>query len=193
MAAKADITADTLVVSGILDSDDQKSFEVFYKHFYNRIYLFLLRKVRDVSLAKELTNDTFYKIYLSKHKIQPDANFMGYFYAIAYNELRQSLRKRRDIILEDDILEILSNRDSEQEYMASAGDEELSTLIRESVKELTIEEQKIIQLRFYDERSLKDIAESLSLPIGTVKSKISRTITKLRTIIATKESVTAYT
>jgi RNA polymerase sigma-70 factor (ECF subfamily) len=193
MKAKADITADTLVVSGILDSDDQKSFEVFYKHFYNRIYLFLLRKVRDVALAKELTNDTFYKIYVNKHKIQRDANFMGYFYAIAYNELRQSLRKRRDIILEDDILEIFSNKDLEREYIISENNEELSTLIRESVKELTTEEQKIIQLRFYDERSLKDISESLSLPIGTIKSKISRTITKLRTIIATKEHVTAYT
>ena len=188
----ADKTLESALVSGIIVSNDQKSFEIFYMHFYNRIYLFLLRKVRNQEIALELTNDTFYKIHQNKHKIDPEGNFMGYFYTIALNELRQLLRKRRDIVLEDDTLEFISNNQTKDEYIQFENSIETKRLVESAIGNLSADEQHLIKLRFYEEMSLQTISENLLLPIGTIKSKISRTITKLRNIIATKEELTVY-
>lgn len=86
---------DKKIVLRMLEDSTDASFEVFYKYFYNRIYIFILKKIKNIDLAKEIANDTFYKIYLNKSKINPDENFAAYFFTIAFNELRQNLRKKK--------------------------------------------------------------------------------------------------
>lgn len=190
---KTDYTIDTIIVSGILESEDQEPFKIFYEHFYNRIYLFLLRKTNNKEITLELTNETFCKIYLNKQKINLKGNFMGYFYTIALNELRQIMRKKSDIVLEEDVLEFIINSKTADDYSTHLNESlEAIELVESSIKKLSTEEQNIIRLRFYEEKSLKIISDELSLPLGTIKSKISRSISKLRTIIATKESLVAY-
>lgn len=187
-----DKALDAVIVSGILETDDQKSFELFYKQFYSRIYLFLLRKVRSKEIAMELTNDTFYKIYINRNSINPEGNFMGYFYTIALNELRQMLRKRRDLVLEDDVLEFISNRNTEREYQVFEDGLDMKEAIDQAVQCLSAHEQQLIQLRFYQEKSLQEIADVLNVPLGTIKSKVSRTLSKIREIVATKTEVITY-
>lgn len=183
---------DAVIVSKILETDDQRAFELFYKQFYNRIYLFLLRKVRSKDIALELTNDTFFRIYVNKHNINPGGNFMGYFYTIALNELRQMLRKRRDIVLEDYVLELIGNSSLEQEYQGYVNSLDTREVVNQAIEHLSVEERQLIKLRFYQEKSLQMIADELAVPLGTVKSKVSRTINKLSEIIATKQKETVY-
>lgn len=185
-------SADADSISRMLASDDEKSFEIFYKQFYNRIYLFLLRKVRQKEIALQLTNDTFYKIYLNKEKIDSTSNVMGYFYMIAHNELRQLLRKKREILVDDDVLEYITDNKTIDEYEQFDDSWEVKTVLGQAIKELNSEEQTLLRLRFYEEKSLQEISDMTLMPLGTIKSKVSRLINKLRILIATKKMLMVY-
>lgn len=183
---------DQKIVLAMIQDESDISFEIFYKHFYNRLFMFIVRKIKNTDTAKEIVNDTFYKIYINKNKIKLDANFSAYFYTIAYNELRQNLRKKKDILLDNEMLEILIHESEHEDVIGAYENSELYLLVTETLKTLTEDEQDIIDKRFTQEKSLQEISEIMNMPLGTVKSKVSRTIAKIKDKIATNYKDVAY-
>lgn len=158
-------------------------FEDFFKHFYNKIYSFALSKCKNIHLSKEITQDTFYKIYTNKNKIDINSNYISYFYTIAFNEFRQKIRDNKEILLEDDILELLNNSDSKtffEEEVEEFTEEDYKNLKNIMDNILTDEERKIIDYKYFKYKSIKEISEILNIKEGTVKSKISRSLEKIR-------------
>lgn len=159
---------------------DNESFEIFYKHFYNKIYAFLLSRTKDSNIAKELVNETFFKIYMNKSKIDPENNYLSYFFSIANNEFRQKIRRKNlEVPMENGILDTIGNsfKTSDFEYL---DDESMILKVENAMKDFSREEHIIINKRFYEDKSIKTIAVELGLKEGTIKSKISRAIKKIR-------------
>ncbi len=130
--------------------------------------------------AEDIGQETFIKLYHSLDKFRFESNLKTYVTRIAINlslnELKK--RKRRTNLFESNvnITEISNNIefDNQTEFMDR---------IKWALKKLSNKHRPVIVLRFIDGYSLKETAEILEIPVGTVLSRTSRALQYLKDII----------
>lgn len=93
--------------------------------------------------------------------------------------------------VDNEMLEVLANEHDVSQINVYA-QSELYDEVADLIKTLSIDEQEIIQKRFVEEKALPEIAEELGLPIGTIKSRLSRTISKIKEKLGTNYKNIAY-
>ncbi len=171
----------------MVKEDHEKAFEELVNRYKNRIINFVYRYMDDYHLSEDITQETFVRLYQSRKRYIPLANFSTYIYTIALNLAKTELKKRskwRFVSLtvdKDDGEEFIrefffAHSDTEKEISGTFTREEvLKTLsaIGDQFKQAVI--MRDIQNLTYDE-----IAEILKVPKGTVKSRINRGRLQLR-------------
>ncbi len=125
--------------------------------------------------VEDVFHDTIIKIIENVNKLKNEEAFEAWFISILLNECRKTLRNKKRMQLSDDIE--INNNISYSEEQAEKID-----LINE-LKKLDEEYKEIIILKYYSGYSQKEIAEILSIPLGTVKTKIFRGIKILRQVL----------
>jgi len=159
---------------------DNSGFEVLQKK-YNRIITSLIRRmIRNEEDVRDLTQDTFIKAYNAISSFQFGYSFSSWIYKIASNTCIDFLRKKR---LTEVSLNQKTNSDEEYEieiedkdYMPDISlitDEKLNAL-RDAIEKLPDNYKEIIKLRHEKEMDYADIAETLDIPLGTVKAHLFR-------------------
>jgi RNA polymerase sigma-70 factor (ECF subfamily) len=138
--------------------------------------------------ADDLTQDVFLRAYRGLARFRAQAPPRAWLAAIADNAIKNKYRSRsrfRRIFASDpssDALEDRASRARSPEESAQAG--ESRGTVHDALSKLPIEFRLPIVLRDLEEWSYDEIAASLDLPIGTVKSRIARGRGQLRTILA---------
>jgi len=147
--------------------------------------------VRDRTIAEDLAQDTFIKVLNHIDKYRPEFKFSSWLFKIANNVAIDHLRRRRlDTIsidgspnaataseIEASSFEIADQAESPLEELASR---ELGTAIERAIATLRPEYRACIMLRHVEGRSYEEIAATLDLPLGTVKTFIHRARHQLR-------------
>lgn len=177
------IERETIADEGLLIEQakkDPEKFRVLYEKYHEQLYRFMVRKVVDKELAADLTSDVFLKalVNLKKYKVTK-VPFIAWLYRIALNEVRTHFRKgknQRYVIL-DEVL--LKNLISEFGGVALEEDEVKNQLAR-AVQSLKPEEIQMIDLRFFDEKSFKEVADILDITENNAKVKTYRALDKLK-------------
>ncbi|MFN3403967.1 MAG: RNA polymerase sigma factor [Cytophagaceae bacterium] len=157
-----------------------KDFAPLYEKYYKSIFLFVHRRVNDSSLASDISSQVFLKALssLSKYKYQGFA-FSSWLYRVAINEVNEFFRKnkvRRCFPLEFHGVESLfeSFDSGDEDYQ-----EKEAKLIK-ALKSLETEDLQLIDLRFFEGRSFKEIAYLLNITENNAKVKTYRIIDKLK-------------
>lgn len=130
----------------------------------------------DRALAEDLAQDTFLRVLRTCHQYRAARPFKPWLYAIALNIARDHF-KRADTRHTD------SAADDVLDGLAAPLEDELDFDARQVAAAITAlpEQQRVaILLRYYQDLSLADIAETLNIPIGTVKSRLSLGLQRLR-------------
>jgi RNA polymerase sigma-70 factor (ECF subfamily) len=178
-----------------IQGGNELAFEEIVRRYSNPIINFVFRMLDDYERSKDLAQETFVRIYTSADRYQATYNFSTYIYRIASNlaisELR--LRKRRKLIpllssftddrgetIEMDLPDLGPLQD------ASLIDNERRSAVSRAITSLPIKYRTPVVLRDIEGLSYEDIAETLKLSPGTVKSRINRARNLL------KEKLTAY-
>jgi RNA polymerase sigma-70 factor (ECF subfamily) len=142
----------------------------------------------DRSLAEDLVQETFLRL-LRQTTYQSHRPFKPWLYAIATNlsrdhfksaAFRQSVAGRND---EETLLRLRDPGASPEMRMLAA---EQSTEVRLALAQLREEHRLVVVLRFYQGFSLREIAETLRIPVGTVKSRLSMSVHRLRSMLTPK-------
>jgi len=156
------------------------------------IYGLLFRLTSDAEEARDLTQETFLRAYQAIAKFRGDADLKTWLYRIALNQARNRWRwwrrRRRDTTLSLDAPlgetdQTIANRledtraaDPEQEALAHERENQL----REALKNLRCAYREAVVLRDVEGLSYEEIAETLQINIGTVKSRLARGRLELR-------------
>jgi RNA polymerase sigma-70 factor (ECF subfamily) len=132
-------------------------------------------KLRDRTLAEDLTQETFIKFFESKdyHSIGKE---MAYLYTIARNLCIDSFRKQKDELIEDlpaKIQEMPESRDKVESIVDRVS-------IEQALDRLTADEREAVVLRFSGELSVEDIAKTMDISRFAVRRRISSALEKLR-------------
>ena len=155
--------------------------EYFCKEFVEKIYYFCLKKTGNVQEAEDLSSDIAVEILTALRKGTIPEHFEGWVWTIARNRYaRWADKKRRRSENEKDeeeaMLQVPSGDNPEEDYMK---EEQLQELRRELT--LISREYRQILVAFYvEDEKVSTIAKRLSIPEGTVKTKLSKGRQKLK-------------
>src|SRR5437868_551720 len=147
--------------------------------------------VRDRELAEDLAQDTFVKILNHIDRYRPEFKLSSWLFKIANNVAIDHLRKRQVPTISMDgsphagsADAIESTRfemaDHQESALAEMESRELGTAIEQAIASLRPEYRACIMLRHVEDRSYEEIAATLDLPLGTVKTYIHRARHELR-------------
>ncbi|WKS94651.1 RNA polymerase sigma factor [Riemerella columbina] len=153
---------------------DQKSQTKLINLFWVSVFSFVMKKVKNETEADEITVNVFSKVLAKLELYDPNFQFKTWVLTIAQNTIIDHWRKKnKDTETTTEYLSDPKNEwvKSPEELLIS--DEEEKEIIK-IIESLDIHYQDIIRLRFFEEKSIKEIAEQLSLSISNTKVRIMR-------------------
>lgn len=149
-----------------------------YNAFQKDLYYHILKTVNDPTLAEDLLQDTFIEILQTINNLNEPAAFPSWSKQVAYHKCTAYFKKRREI-LADEKEDGLSVFDTIEEDNAEFIPDEaldkadLKQTIHQMIDELPEEQRSALLLRYFDEISVKEIAEIQGVTEGTVKSRLN--------------------
>ncbi len=150
-----------------------------YAQYTDDIYRFMLVHVRDSALAEDLTSDTFLKAW-NKIDSFDWRHSRGWLYAIARNTLADHWRKHKPLPL-DEKIEIPDNKPANDEIMDKKI--EAKRLVK-ALSTLPDEMKSVVLLRFMQNYSVRQTAESLGITESNVRVIQFRALKKLRGVLS---------
>lgn len=162
-----------------LKSGDETAFESLYWAYNSHLFNFIHSILYDKSLAEDLTQNVFLKIWEKREVINPEQGIDAYLFTIArnlvYKETEKSLRSSAVMNF---LSRQLSDQDSETEDNLDA--ESLREYIQTLVEQMPTARREIFKLSRYEHLSNKEIATCLQLSEKTVETQVYRALSYLR-------------
>jgi RNA polymerase sigma-70 factor, ECF subfamily len=152
---------------------DLEAFEALFRQFQKEVFGWIVRIVRDPSAAEDLTVETFWRIYRSRARFDPNRSFGAWARRIATNVSYDHLKSvRREV-------EFAENGPQEMPP-DPAVHEDTRKRIEQAFARLPPKLRLTATLALIEERPYEEIAGSLGVPVGTVKSRVFRAVRILR-------------
>ncbi len=169
----------------------EDAFRELIRRYERPVFSLIFRMVRDRELAEDLAQDTFIKVLNHIDRYRPEFKLSSWLFKIANNVAIDHLRKRQietvsmegsphamtSDAIEATSFEVESHGESALEELESR---ELGSAIERAIARLRPEYRSCILLRHVEGRSYEEIATTLDLPLGTVKTYIHRARHELR-------------
>jgi RNA polymerase sigma-70 factor, ECF subfamily len=166
--AKQDI-ADADLLERIAEGDRTAIQTLFSRH-NQRVYRFVLRFVDDRALAEDLVNEVFAEIWRNAARFKGDSRVSTWMLAIARLKAISSLRRRKDGELDEAAAAAIPDLADDPEVMLQKKDR--VAILRQCLSHLSSAHREIIDLTYYQEKSVHEVAAIVGVPTNTVKTRI---------------------
>ena len=172
---------------------NNESFVKLYDYYYPKILGYCFRRTLDLNLSKDLTSETFLKAFTGIGKYQwRGIPFSSWLFRIASNEMNMLDRKKKyspdslTDLKESGVFEIadkasLNEEKNELEKQLQQSKDFIN--VQQKLLLLPVKYQEVVALKYFEEKSIKEIAEILEIKEGTIKSLLSRGIEKLKHLV----------
>lgn len=173
---------DFRLIDRALDDGDEQAFAELMQRYKMAVYHMILKMVRNVDDAEDLTIEAFAKAFKNLHKFKKDYTFSTWLFRIATNNAIDFIRKKK---LKTLSLNTTFKNDSGDDVNIDVEDENLNPqqeaiksqkieLVQMFVTKLPAKYQRLVKLRYFDELSYDEIAKELDAPLGTIKAQLYR-------------------
>ena len=169
---------DADLIARVLANDDQHAFAELVRRHQSSVRGLLRQLTRtDLSLADDLAQETFIRVYKNIRSFRGEARFSTWLYRIAYNCFREDARKRKELVGVDE--ELLH-----AEHDPQAVDPGLRHDLMHALNLLPVHERTAVVLCCQNGLSHDEAARVLDIPLGTVKTNVLRGREKLKRTLA---------
>ena len=173
---------DYMLVQRALNDKDQRAYTELMGRYKDSVFYMLLKMVNNSDDAEDLTIETFSKAFKRLDQYTPQFAFSTWLFKIASNHSIDFIRKKRIRAISID--QVYSNEDGET-YVIPVKEESLDPeesmqkderiqRMRDVVEKLKPRYKRLVELRYFEEKSYEEISEILELPLGTVKAQLFR-------------------
>jgi RNA polymerase sigma factor (sigma-70 family) len=170
------IDSDVSLVARVAANDDRNAFELLVRRHEVPLRNFLRRLARDdFGRADDIAQETFIKAYHAIGSFKGTARFRTWLYRIAYRAF-----------LDDERSRVSGDEFSETEHSAVfdfADHESTARDVGSALKRLSVRQQAVFDLHYKKGMTHSEVAQALEMPIGTVKSDLTRGHARLREIL----------
>lgn len=175
--ASAPVEQDETALITASQTGDQEAFAQLVQLHQRRVFNLTFRILRQYEEASEVTQETFLAAWQALPSFRKDARFSTWLYRIAYNcSMKQLEQRKRDHALqtamqEEQALEQVSNNEWTNTTLE---ERETQAFVREHLARLPAKYQIVLILRHLQDMSYEEMAEILTVPIGTIKTHLFR-------------------
>jgi RNA polymerase sigma-70 factor, ECF subfamily len=159
--------------------DSPEGFRPLYEKYFKPIFLFVLRRVNDKSLSSDITSQVFLKALLKINDFKfKGVPFSAWLYRIALNECFDFFRKtkrHRYVSIDDENVRVLH-----EELTSDSGVQELFETLPAILEKLEMDELQLLELRYFEQRPFKEVADILGVTENYAKVKTYRLLDKMK-------------
>lgn len=175
-------------IAKVLNGDPQ-AYTFLVNKYKDMVFTLAVRMLRNNEEAEEVAQDAFVKAYAKLNKFKGDSKFSTWLYKVVYNTSLDKLKKLKKnalvVPIENVTERSLHTIDNALEQMQN---KERTVAIQQCIALLSADERALLTLFYFDEMSLKEIAEVTATSVNNLKVKLFRSRKKLAAIIETRIS-----
>ena len=170
-----------------LQKRDEAAFEELIRQYEKKVYTLCFRMCGNSEDAEEAAQDAFLALWRGIDRFRQESSLSTWIYRLATNACIDTLRRRKkqsgSVPLDDEEL-FVDAVDTSPQPQETVEHRETQKLLQEGLSALPEEYRKVLILREIEGLSYTEIAESASIELGTVKSRISRGRSLLRNLLS---------
>ena len=186
---------DFRLIDQAIAEGDQQAYAELMKRYKTPVYHVILKMIRNVDDAEDLTIEAFAKAFKNLHKFRKDFTFSTWLFQIATNNTIDFIRKKRLNTMSLNTSFKDGNGDTitidVQDCNLNPQEEAIKTqkidLVRMFVTKLPPKYQRLVRLHYFDELSYLEIAKELKTPLGTIKAQLHRARELMGELVKDKE------
>jgi RNA polymerase sigma-70 factor (ECF subfamily) len=143
---------------------------VLFARHHLRIYHYVARFTGDASLAEDAVSDVFLDVWRRSGKFEGRSQVSTWLLAIARYKALTAMRRRADLQLDEEVAAAVIDETIDIE--AGLLEKDRSRIIRRCLSRLSPVHREIIDLVYYHEKSIEEVAQIVRVPTGTVKTRM---------------------
>lgn len=165
--------SDQVIINLIL-AGDWGAFNMIVIRYRTPLFRLGLKLIGNMAQVEDIVQDTFIRAYKGLAKFENRSSFKSWIYQIFMNTLRNSLRGRKHLTIDN--LELPIENDHEQKIHQH----QMSLKLRAAVNGLPAKQQIAVSLRIYEDLSFEEIAQIMQCPYDTAKANFRHGLMKLK-------------
>src|SRR5215813_2090166 len=143
---------------------------VLYVRHSVRVYRFVLRLTNDSSLAEDIVNEVFIDVWRRANGFKGKSQVSTWLLAIARNKALSAMRARVDEQLDDEMATAIADPADDAETTVNERDR--SAIVQQCLSQLSALHREVLDLVYYHEKSVDEVAEIVGAPANTVKTRM---------------------
>ena len=162
------------LVNRVAKDRDETAFSEIFDYIAPKINAYYIKHNLSSELAEELTQEVSSTIWIKAELFNSEkSKFITWSFTIARNKKIDFYRKNQKNVSNDDVRDFLYENDKSNDY-------EIESTINKITENLDQNQKKLIKMSFFEQKSHKNIAAELEIPLGTVKSRIRASLNKMQ-------------
>jgi RNA polymerase sigma-70 factor (ECF subfamily) len=162
-------TSDEVLI-GRIANGDRLAMQVLYARHHVRVFRFVVRLVRNESTAEDLISEVFLDIWRQAGRFEGRSSVSTWMLAIARFKALSALRRRPNEELDED--SHVAIEDGSDDPQVALEKKDKSALIRKCLEGLSAQHREIIDLVYYHDKSVEEVAQVVGIPENTVKTRM---------------------
>jgi len=171
-------TSDEALIRAIA-AGDQRAMHALYVRHSVRVYRFVLRLSNDTSMADDLVSEIFIEVWRGARGFKAKSQVSTWLLAIARNKALSAMRARLDEQLNDEMATAIPDPADDAETTANKHDR--CAIVQHCLSKLSPIHREVLDLVYYHERSVDEVAQIVGVPVNTVKTRMFYARKRLRT------------
>lgn len=151
-------------------ASDQTAMTALYARHHVRLYRYLVRLTRNEAVAEELMNEVFLETWRKAGSYEGRSSVSTWLFSIGHNRAVSLMRKRSEAPMDEDAAARIPDEEDDPEIaLQKRGKAEI---MRACMQDLSADHRAVIDLVYYHDKSVAEVAELLGIPDNTVKTRM---------------------
>jgi RNA polymerase sigma-70 factor (ECF subfamily) len=155
---------------GQIAKGDKQAMQVLFGRHNVKVFRFLMRFVDGEATAEDLVSEVFLEVWRNAAQFEARSQVSTWLLGIARHKALSALRRRSTDELDEDVIEFIEDPSDNPEVVLQKT--QRSEILRECLKQLSPAHREIIDLVYYHERTIDEVAEIIGVPQNTVKTRM---------------------
>ena len=162
-------SSDEVLISRIANGD-RLAMQVLFARHHVRVYRFVLRLVRNEATAEDLISEVFLDVWRQAAKFEGRSQVSTWMLSIARFKALSALRRKPEQELADETAAAIEDHSDDPEVTLAKKDK--GAVLRECLTALSAEHREVVDLVYYHEKSVEEVARIVDIPEATVKTRM---------------------
>src|SRR5262249_42471036 len=167
-AAAHDASDEALIAA--IAQGDKRALQVLFGRHNVRVYRFVLRFLNDEAAAEDMVSEVFLDVWRQADRFERRSQVSTWLMAIARNKALSVLRKRSTEELDEEVAEFIEDPSDNPEVTMQK--KQQSSFLQECLAQLSAAHREIVDLVYYHEKTIEEVAEIIGVPANTVKTRM---------------------